>query len=251
MSDASPAPGAAAPTAAAPNAGRLILVPTPVGNREDLTPRALRVLAEADLVAAEDTRHTGQLLAGLGLKPRYLAFHEHNEERQLPRLLAALAAGQRVALVSDAGTPGLCDPGFRAVRAALAAGFAVEALPGPTALIPALVASGLPCERFIFEGYLPRKPGARQTAFAALAAESRSTVFYETPHRLARSLAELAALLPERPVVVARELSKLHEEYWRGTAAELAAALADRPLRGEFVLIVGGAGAAAPPRRLP
>jgi 16S rRNA (cytidine1402-2'-O)-methyltransferase len=169
----------------------------------------------------------------------------------LPRLLAALAAGQRVALVSDAGTPGLCDPGFRAVRAALAAGFAVEALPGPTALIPALVASGLPCERFIFEGYLPRKPGARQAAFAALAAESRSTVFYETPHRLARSLAELAVLLPERPVVVARELSKLHEEYWRGTAAELAAALADRPLRGEFVLIVGGASAAAPPRRLP
>jgi len=231
--------------------GRLILVPTPVGNREDLTPRALRVLAEADLVAAEDTRHTGQLLAGFGLKPRYLAFHEHNEEKQLPRLLAALAAGQRVALVSDAGTPGLCDPGFRAVRAALAAGHAVEALPGPTALIPALVASGLPCERFVFEGYLPRKPGARGTAFAALVTESRSTVFYETPHRLARSLAELAALLPERPVVVARELSKLHEEYWRGTATELAAALADRALRGEFVLVVGGAGAAAPPRRLP
>ncbi len=244
-----PQPPVPAPAGGAP--GRLILVPTPVGNREDLSPRALRVLAEADLVAAEDTRHTGQLLAGFGLKPRYLAFHEHNEEKQLPRLLAALAAGQRVALVSDAGTPGLCDPGFRAVRAALAAGHTVEALPGPTALIPALVASGLPCERFVFEGYLPRKPGARRAALAALAAETRSTVFYESPHRLARSLAELAALLPERPVVVARELSKLHEEYWRGTAAELAAALEDRPLRGEFVLIVGGAAAALPPRRLP
>ena len=244
-----PLPPVPAPAGAA--VGRLILVPTPVGNREDLSPRALRVLAEADLVAAEDTRHTGQLLAGFGLKPRYLAFHEHNEERQLPVLLAALAAGQCVALVSDAGTPGLCDPGFRAVRAALAAGHVVEALPGPTALIPALVASGLPCERFVFEGYLPKKPGARHTALAALAAETRSTVFYETPHRLARNLAELAALLPERPVVVARELSKLHEEYWRGTAAELAAALEDRPLRGEFVLIVGGAGAALPPRRLP
>ncbi|MBM4117073.1 16S rRNA (cytidine(1402)-2'-O)-methyltransferase [bacterium] len=232
-------------------AGRLVLVPTPVGNREDLSPRALRALAEADLVAAEDTRHTGQLLSGLGLKARFLSFHEHNEERQLPRLLAALAAGQRVALVSDAGTPGLCDPGFRAVRAALAAGHAVEALPGPTALIPALVASGLPCERFVFEGYLPRKPGARAAAFAALATESRSTVFYETPHRLARSLAELAALLPERPVVVARELSKLHEEYWRGTAAALAAALAGRSLRGEFVLVVGGQDARLPAERLP
>lgn len=231
--------------------GRLTLVPTPIGNREDLSPRSLRTLAEADLVAAEDTRHTGQLLAGLGVKAHFLSFHEHNEEQQLPRLLAALAAGQRVALVSDAGTPGLSDPGFRAVRAALAAGHAVEALPGPTALIPALVASGLPCERFIFEGYLPRKPGARAAAFAALVEESRSTVFYETPHRLARSLAELAALLPERPVVVARELSKLHEEYWRGTASALAAALGERSLRGEFVLIVGGREARLPAERLP
>ena len=125
--------------------GRLVLVPTPLGNREDLSPRALRTLAEADLVAAEDTRHTGRLLSDLGIKPRYLAFHEHNEDRQLPRLLEALAEGKRVALVSDAGTPGICDPGFRAVRAALAAGHAVEVLPGPAAVIPAVVGSGLPC----------------------------------------------------------------------------------------------------------
>ncbi|MCB1162895.1 MAG: 16S rRNA (cytidine(1402)-2'-O)-methyltransferase [Candidatus Krumholzibacteriia bacterium] len=231
--------------------GRLVLVPTPLGNREDLSPRALRTLAEADLVAAEDTRHTGRLLSDLGIKPRYLAFHEHNEDRQLPRLLEALAEGKRVALVSDAGTPGICDPGFRAVRAALAAGHAVEVLPGPAAVIPAVVGSGLPCDRFSFEGYLPRKPGARRAAFAALEGETRTAVFYETPHRLARSLAALAELMPERPVVVARELSKLHEEYWRGTAAELAASLAERPLKGEYVLVVGGEGAALPARRLP
>lgn len=231
--------------------GRLTLVPTPLGNREDLSPRALRVLMEADLVAAEDTRHTGRLLSDLGVKARYLAFHEHNETRQLPRLLAALGEGLQVALVSDAGTPGIADPGFRAVRAALGEGFAVEVLPGPAALITALVGSGLPCDRFIFEGYLPRRSGARRRAFEALAEETRTVIYYESPHRLAKSLAELAALLPERPVVVARELSKRHEEYWRAEALAMSTALAERKLRGEFVLLVGAAEALLPATRLP
>jgi len=231
--------------------GRLVLVPTPVGNREDLSPRALRVLEEADLVAAEDTRHTGRLLSSFGLKPRYLSFHDHNETRQSERLLAALDEGLLVALVSDAGTPGISDPGFRAVRIALEGGHTVEALPGPSALIPALVASGLPCDRFCFEGYLPRKSGQRRRAFEALADEPRTTVFYESPHRIARSLGELADLMPERPVVVARELSKRYEEYWRGGAAELAAALEGRTVKGEIVLLVGGVDAKGPPPRLP
>ncbi len=232
-------------------AGRLILVPTPIGNREDISPRALRVLGEADLVAAEDTRHTGRLLSELGIKPRYLAFHEHNEIRQLPRLLDALADGLLVALVSDAGTPGISDPGFRAVRGALAAGHVVEALPGPVALIPALVGSGLPNDRFIFDGYLPRKSGQRRKLFEALADETRTVIYYESPHRLGKSLAMLAEISPDRPVVVARELSKRHEEYWRGSAAELAAALEGRKVKGEIVLLVGAEGAALPARRLP
>jgi len=246
-------PREAAPPRApdAPGAGRLCLVPTPIGNLEDITLRALRVLAEADLVAAEDTRRTGRLLAHHGIQARQMSFHEHNERRQLPRLLDALAAGRRVALVSDAGTPGVNDPGFRALRAALEAGHPVEVLPGPTALVPALLGSGLPCDRFRFEGYLPRREGQRRNALAALAGEERSTVFYETPQRVARSLAVLAELLPDRPVAVARELTKLHEEFWRGTAAELAAALAGRAVKGELVLVVGGAGARPLPRRLP
>ncbi len=232
-------------------AGSLTLVPTPIGNREDLSPRALRLLREADLVAAEDTRHTGRLLSEFGIKPRYLSFHDHNEARQLPRLLDALADGLNVVMVSDAGTPGVSDPGFRAVRGALAAGHRVEVLPGPSALIPALVGSGLPCDRFAFDGYLPRKSGQRRKLFTALADETRTVIYYESPHRLAKSLAVLAEIMPERPVVVARELSKRFEEYWRGSAAELAAALEGRKIKGEIVLLVGAEGAVLPARRLP
>lgn len=233
------------------DAGTLVLVPTPIGNREDLSPRSLRELREADLVAAEDTRHTGRLLSEFGIKPRYMAFHEHNEIRQLPRLIESLKEGLRVALVSDAGTPGVSDPGFRAVRAALAAGYRVEVLPGPSALIPALVGSGLPCDRFVFDGYLPRKSGQRRKLFAALIGETRTVIYYESPYRLAKSLAMLAELMPTRPVVVARELSKRYEEYWRGEAAELASALEGRKIKGEIVLLVGAEGAELPDRRLP
>ena len=219
--------------------GRLVLVPTPIGDLEDIVLRALSVLREADRVAAEDTRHTGRLLAHYEIKKPMMSFHEHNEARQSAKILELLEAGETLALVSDAGTPGISDPGFRAVRAAREAGHAVEVLPGPTALIPALVASGLPSDRFVFEGFLPRKPGARRRLFEALAGEKRSVLYYESPHRIARAVAELAELHPERPVALVREISKLHEEVLRGSAAELAARLAERPVKGELVLVVG------------
>ncbi|MCP4547780.1 MAG: 16S rRNA (cytidine(1402)-2'-O)-methyltransferase [bacterium] len=231
--------------------GRLYLVPTPVGNLEDITLRAKRVLEEADIVLAEDTRHSGRLLSHLGIKKPFMSFHEHNEERQVSRLLSELEAGQQMALISDAGTPGICDPGFRAVRAALEAGFAVEVLPGPTAFVPALVGSGLPCDSFVFAGYLPRKSGARRRELSDALTQSRSVVFYESPYRVAKSLACLAELEPERPVVVAREISKRFEEFWRGTAMELATALNEKKLKGEYVLVIGPCGATLPAKHLP
>ncbi len=220
-------------------AGRLILVPTPVGNLEDITLRALRILKEADLVAAEDTRHTGRLLAHFEIKARFMSFHEHNEARQSEEIVKLLAEGKTVALVSDAGTPGVSDPGFRAVRAALAAGHEVEALPGPTAVIPALVISGLPASRFIFEGFLPRKAGALRRSLEALEGETRTVIFYESVHRIAKSAAMLAEMYPDRSVALVREISKKHEEAIRGSAAELLARLEAKPVKGELVLLVG------------
>jgi len=220
-------------------AGRLVLVPTPLGNLEDITLRALQVLKEADIVAAEDTRHTGRLFAHFGIEAKFLSFHEHNEARQSVKLGALLEEGKTVALVSDAGTPGVSDPGFRAVRAAIEAGARVEVLPGPVALIPALLLSGLPVDRFIFEGFLPRKQGARRKAFEALGGETRTVLWYESPHRIGKSVALLAEIHPLRPVALVREISKRHEETIRGTASELAARLAERPVKGELVLVVG------------
>jgi len=220
-------------------AGLLVLVPTPLGNLEDITLRALRVLKEADRVAAEDTRHTGRLLAHFGIRADFIRFHEHNEARQSEYIVKLLREGRTVALVSDAGTPGVSDPGYRAVRAALDAGIRVEALPGPTAIIPALVASGLPAGRFVFEGFLPRRQGALRRLFEELAGETRTVIYYESPHRIAKSAAILAELYPARPVVLAREISKLHEEMLRGSAEELARRLADNPVKGELVLMVG------------
>ncbi len=220
-------------------AGRLVLIPTPLGNLEDITLRALRELKEADIVAAEDTRHSGRLLAHFEIKAPFMSFHEHNEARQSERIAGLLDEGKTVALVSDAGTPGISDPGFRAVRAALAGGHQVEALPGPTALIPALVISGLPSARFIFEGFLPRKQGALRRGFEALAEESRTVIYYESPHRIAKSTAILAELYPQRPVALVREISKRHEEAIRGSAEEVAARLVEKPVKGEIVLLVG------------
>jgi len=219
----------------------LYLVPTPIGNLEDVTLRALRVLKEADVVACEDTRTSGVLLNHFGIETPKTSFHAHNEHGKAARLVDRMRAGETVALVTDAGSPGISDPGFLLVREALAAGVEVVALPGPTAFVPALVASGLPTDRFVFEGFLPQKKG-RQTRLRALAEEPRTMVLYESPHRLAKLLGELAEHLgPERPAAVGRELTKVFEEVRRGTLAELAAHYgAQAKVRGEIVVVVGG-----------
>jgi 16S rRNA (cytidine1402-2'-O)-methyltransferase len=228
--------------------GRLQVVATPIGNRADLSERARDALAAADVIAAEDTRHTGALLKALGLAKPLLSLHEHNESRRVPALLARLAQGERVALVSDAGTPLLSDPGYELVRAAIAAGFDVSAIPGPSAITAALAVAGLPTDRFCFEGFLPARERERRAALEALAHERRTLVFFEAPHRIAAALADIAAVLgPEREAVVARELTKAHETLYRGTLRELAARAATEAnfARGEITLVVRGAPATA------
>lgn len=219
---------------------RLVLVPTPIGNLNDITLRAKLVLEEADTVIAEDTRVTGRLLQHLGISKPLLSFHINNEHRMVEQLVNRMIAGERFAVCSDAGTPAISDPGYLLVREAIRAGIEVECLPGPTAFVPGLVASGLPCERFVFEGFLPQKKG-RRTRIESLRDEARTMVFYESPHRVARMLGELADVFgAARRASVSRELSKLHEETRRGTLAELAAHFAAREPRGEFVVVVGG-----------
>ena len=223
--------------------GTLWVVATPIGNLDDLSARARSVLGSVVVIAAEDTRHTRHLLQHFGLATPLLALHEHNEAGVVAALLARLAAGEDLALVSDAGTPLISDPGFRLVRAARAAGLRVAPVPGPAALIAALSVAGLPSERFVFEGFLPAKAGARRQHLAALVGEARTLVFYEAPHRLEATLADLAAAFgSERPAALARELTKLHETVIDATLGDLmarVAADADQR-RGEIVLIVGG-----------
>ena len=220
--------------------GRLFLVPTPIGNLEDITVRAKRILEEADAVIAEDTRVSGRLLQHYGISRPFIAFHAHNEHHVTDRLVERLVAGERFALVTDAGTPAISDPGFLLVRAAVKQGVAVECLPGPTAFVPALVNSGLPCDRFTFEGFLPVKKG-RRTRITELVNEPRTMVFYESPHRIVRTLHELAeAFGAERQASISREITKLHEETVRGTLPELAAHFEAHPPKGEFVLCVAG-----------
>ena len=223
----------------------LILVGTPIGNLEDLSPRAVRTLAEADVVVCEDTRRTGRLLQAAGISARkLLAVHDHNEEAQIAPILERLAAGQVVAVVSDAGMPGISDPGELLVRAAAAAGYEVQVVPGPVAAITGLVASGLPAGRFVFEGFLPRSGSGRTERLAALAGERRTILLYEAPHRVARTLSDLAgALGGTRRVALARELTKLHEETWRGTLDESVARCAEVEPRGEYVVVLDGADA--------
>jgi 16S rRNA (cytidine1402-2'-O)-methyltransferase len=232
-----------------PPRGRLDVVATPIGNLGDLTPRAREALALADLIAAEDTRHSGQLLAAVGISGRRLiSLHEHNEHARIETLIGELRAGKVIALVSDAGTPLLSDPGFQLVRAAVAAGIEVRALPGASALTAALSIAGLPTDRFVFEGFLPSRARERRAALAQLACEPRTLVLYEAPHRIVATLRELALLFgAERRAVVARELSKLHEAVYRGALGELAAAAAADPnmARGEITLIIEGAKRAA------
>lgn len=220
--------------------GKLTLVPTPIGNLEDITLRAIRVLKGADAVLAEDTRQTIKLLRHYEIHTPLRAFHQHNEHKAVERVLADLAAGQNLALVSDAGTPGISDPGFLLVRACAQAGIAVETLPGATAIIPALVNSGLPCDRFHFEGFLPQKKG-RQTRLIYLAALPNTFALYESPHRLVKCLTELVAHCgPDRACAATREISKLHEETVRGTLSEVLNHFTATAPRGEFVVVVAG-----------
>jgi len=221
----------------------LVLVGTPIGNLGDLAPRAVEALAAADAICCEDTRRTGRLLQHAGVERRPLiVVNDHTEVRAIAGVLERLARGERVAVVTDAGMPGISDPGERLVRAAVDAGHLVEVVPGPSAAVTALVASGLPSGRYAFEGFLPRKGSGRTARLREVAAERRTTLLYEAPHRLARTLTDLAAACgPERPVAVARELTKLHEEVWRGSLAAACAWAAEREPRGEVVLVLGGA----------
>ena len=220
---------------------QLVLVPTPIGNLDDITIRAQRVLNEVDAVIAEDTRVTGKLLQHLGIGKPLISFHINNEHRMVEQLVARLRQGERFALASDAGTPAISDPGFLLVREALRAGITVECLPGATAFVPALVVSGLPCDRFVFEGFLPQKKG-RRTRLEGLRGEERTMIFYESPHRLLRALKEFAEVFGgERAASISRELSKLHEETVRGTLAELLVHFETHAPRGEFVVVIAGA----------
>lgn len=230
-------------------AGRLVLVATPIGNLGDLSPRARQVMADADLLCCEDTRRTRQLLAHAGIVGRKLvSVHGHNEEARIDEVLSALRAGDTVALVSDAGVPGVSDPGVRLVAAAARDGIEVSVVPGPNAALAALVVSGLPTDRFCFEGFLPRRGAERRRRLEALAHERRTALLHETAPRLAATLRELAdACSAGRRVVVARELTKLHEEVWRGRLSEAHKVFADREVRGELVLVLEGAPAPAGP----
>jgi 16S rRNA (cytidine1402-2'-O)-methyltransferase len=216
---------------------RLVVCPTPIGNLEDVTLRVLAALREADVVACEDTRRTRVLLDRYGVSAKLVSYHEHNERERADELVARMRAGDVVALVSDAGMPLVSDPGFVLVRACVAAGLAVEVLPGPSAALSALVASALPADRWRFEGFLPRKQADLKRVFAT----PETLVAFESPRRVAASLAVLAAIDPDRPVAVCRELTKIHEEVVRGTAADVAAKYATAPPRGEVVLVVGAA----------
>jgi len=220
----------------------LYLVPTPIGNLEDITYRAVRILSEVDLIACEDTRTSGVLLSHYDIDTATTSYHEYNERKKAPQLVARLRAGQDVALISDAGSPGISDPGFYLARACWEADVEVTALPGPTAFVPALTASALPSDRFVFEGFLPKKKG-RHTRLSTLAEEPRTIVLYEAPYRLLRTLDDLAEHCgPDRPAAVARELTKKFEEVRRGTLESVRSYFATQEkVRGECVVLVGGA----------
>jgi 16S rRNA (cytidine1402-2'-O)-methyltransferase len=220
--------------------GTLYLVATPIGNLEDITLRALRTLKECDVVAAEDTRRTGQLLKHFGIARPLLSYFRFNEAKRSEEIIARLQRGDKIALVTDAGSPGISDPGERVVKAAIAAGLRVEPVPGPSALVAALTASGLPTEEFHFIGFLPHKQGRRRRELERLKGIGGTLVLYESPYRVEKLLLELNEVFAGRPVVLARELTKKFEEYLRGTPAELLAVLRQRSLKGEFVVLVAG-----------
>jgi len=220
--------------------GTLTLVSTPIGNLGDITYRAVETLGEADLILAEDTRHSRRLLTHYGISTPVSSYHDHNKERVTPGIVERLAGGAKVALVTDAGTPGVSDPGFYLVRAAIEAGIQVTVAPGASAVLPALVLSGFPTDQFVFAGFTPRKKGELARTVEALAEERRTTIFYVAPHQLIKVLEAFAAALPGRALALAREITKLHEEVVRGTPAELLEHFGARRVRGEMVLVVRG-----------
>jgi 16S rRNA (cytidine1402-2'-O)-methyltransferase len=219
--------------------GCLYLVATPIGNLEDITLRAIRILKEADIIACEDTRQTQKLLHHYGIRKEMVSYHEHNELTRSPELAIELEQGAKIALVSDAGTPGISDPGHRLVTLCLRHHIPVVPIPGPSALVAALAASGLPTEEFLFIGFLPPRAGARRKALDALKAESRTLIFYEAPHRVVETLADATEILGPRPAVIAREVTKIHEEFLRGPLAELLESARKRAPRGEITLLIG------------
>ena len=222
------------------NGGTLYLVATPIGNLEDITQRALRTLREVDLIAAEDTRHTRRLLDHFGIRASLVSLFEHNERSRAAGLVQRLKDGSSLAVVTDAGSPGIADPGFPLVRAAVAEGIRVESIPGPSAVISALQVSGLPTDAFTFVGFLPVKPGARRRALEEWSERRETVVAFESPHRIERCLADLEEVWQERPIALVRELTKIHEQVLRGTAREVRAALREDQKRGEIVLVLGG-----------
>ena len=221
-------------------AGLLSVVATPIGNLDDLSPRAASALERADVIACEDTRVTRKLLTRVNTRARLVPYHARNEDTRTPDLVHRVAAGEHVALVTDAGTPGVSDPGSRLVAACLDAGLRVEVVPGPSAALAALVVSGLPTARFVFEGFLPRTAAARRRRLRELAHEERTLVLFESPHRLASSLTDIVAVFGDRPAAIARELTKMHEEVTRGTLVELRDSIGER-VRGEVTLVIAGA----------
>lgn len=226
--------------------GALYIVPTPIGNLEDVTFRAVRVLKEVDLIAAEDTRHTQVLLSHYGIRTRVTSYHEHNERSKARELVEQLREGTSIALLTDAGTPMISDPGYRLVIETIRAGVQVIPLPGPSAVTAALSAAGLPTDRFGFEGFLPAKKSERRSALELLKEDTRTLILYEAPHRLKQTLADMAEIFGNRQVAIGREISKVHEEFLRGAIREILAQLEQQKVRGEITLIVQGASSGAP-----
>jgi len=220
--------------------GRLYLVPTPIGNLGDMTPRAVEVLGQVDLIACEDTRHSGRLLAHFGIAQKKISYFEHNEFKRVPQIISELKEGRNVAVISDGGAPGLSDPAYRLVKAAIEEDIEVTPLPGATAVIPALTGSGLPTDRFLFEGFLPVKPGKRRRRLEELKDFPHTLIIYESVHRIIKTLADIGVIFGDRPVCVAREITKIHEEFIRGTAAEVSEFLTKNKQKGEFVIVIGG-----------
>lgn len=224
-----------------PNPRTLYIVATPIGNLEDMTFRAVRILQNVDLIAAEDTRHTGKLLQYFQVKTPQISYHEHNRTSRIPELLDRLSNGSAIALVSDAGMPGISDPGYELVKACVEVGITVVPIPGATAAVAALSASGLPTDKFVFEGFLAAKSNQRRQRLSELQQETRTLIFYESPHRLRAMLEDVSSCLGEREIVLARELTKLHEEFWRGTVEDAIAYYQNRDPQGEYTVIIAGA----------